>query len=564
VKRRDVAEACRVTVLIALTLLARASYGQLPVPATPTPPPAAAPKPVEEDAFGRDNPRGCALGFLKAVGRQDYQQAAQYLDWRTSPKAQELAEQLEAVLNHGLTNDIQKLSRAPEGDLKDGLPPNRERVGSVETPSGKLDIFLDRIQRRTGPPIWLFSSDTLREVPDAFEELNSTGPERFLPGFLREHKIFFLPLWRWLFIIVALVLAVLSASLVTRGLIPLLRAPIRRMTGHTDDRYLLSLTKPIRLLLVTIAIRFLAREAVDVLARVFWTHVSQVLMVAGLAWLVIKFSDVISEFRSRQLFRSGATNQIGVLALAHRLFNVLVLFVAIAFLLHQAGVNVSAMLAGLGIGGIALALAAQKTLEDVFGGLTLVTRKAVRVGDFCQLGGQMGTIEEIGLGSTRVRTLDNTVVTIPNGKVAQMSLENYSMRQKIWFHQVFGLRSDTSPDQMRQVLTTVTRLLQSDTRVEKESARIRLIAFGASSLQVEIFAYMKTTDYAKFLEIQEDLMLRIMDTIAGAGTSMALPSQITYLDQRNGRRADERHLIPDNVEQSGAAGPAGKFLPGHS
>jgi MscS family membrane protein len=222
------------------------------------------------------------------------------------------------------------------------------------------------------------------------------------------------------------------------------------------------------------------------------------------------------------------------------LFKILVIFFAVVLLLHGAGVNVSAMLAGLGIGGIALALAAQKTLEDLFGGITVITRKAVRVGDFCQLADDIGTIEDISLGSTRVRTLDRTIVTIPNAKVSQMELENYSMRDKIWFHHVFGLRSDTSPEQMRQVLAQITQMLRGDIRVEKESARIRLIEFAASSLQVEIFAYIKTTDYTAFVEIQEDLLLRIMDIIVANGTSIALPSQITYLgrDQRDGASRD--------------------------
>jgi MscS family membrane protein len=203
----------------------------------------------------------------------------------------------------------------------------------------------------------------------------------------------------------------------------------------------------------------------------------------------------------------------------------------------------------------ALALAAQKTLEDLFGGITVITRKAVRVGDFCQLADQMGTIEEIGLGSTRVRTLNNTVVTIPNAKVSQMSLENYSMRKKIWFHQIFGLRSDTSPEQMRQVLSQVTEMLCGDQKVEQESARIRFIGFGASSLQLEIFAYIKTTDYAAFLENQEDLMLHIMDIIAANGTSIALPSQITYLDRDKWGRADRLRPAAEVEHRGNQAGP---------
>jgi len=540
-----------VTLILAL-LVWQAAYAQLPgVPATPAAPPASA-KPAEQDPFGRDTPRGCALGFLKAVELGNFSQAAQYLDVRDTPsQREELARQLQVVLNHGLSGNIDDLSRASTGDVKDGLRENRDRVGYVVTSFGRLDILLDRVQRgSTGPTIWLFSSETLRSIPQAFYEINAPGVERFFPKPFREVKIFSLPLWRWLGMILCVGLAIVLASLVTRALVPLLRPPLRRMTGQTDDRYLLSLRKPIRLLLVALTIRLFAVGAVSVLARAMWISVSHLLAIAGLSWLLIQFSDAVLNLSERQSVRRQATSQIAVFTLAHRFFKIFVLFLAVVLLLHDAGVNVSAMLTGLGIGGIALALAAQKTLEDLFGGITIVIRKAIRVGDFCQLADQMGTIEDIGLGSTRVRTLGNTIVTIPNAKVSQMSLENYSMRKKIWFHQIFGLRSDTSPEQMRQVVSQVTQMLRDDRRVEKESARIRFIGFGPSSLQLEIFAYIKTADYAAFLEIQEDLMLLIMDIIATNGTSIALPSQITYLDRDKLSRVDKMRPVAE-VEHRG-------------
>ena len=531
---------------MAVALLTGATYAQLPVATTPNAPAPAPTKPAEEDPFGRETPRGCVLGFLKAAERGEDSRAAQYLDVHVAPQqAEELARQLYVVLNHGLSKNPDELSRAPEGDVKDGLRDNRDQAGFVKTSYGQLNILLDRVQRGTAPPIWLFSSETLHQVPEAFEEFNAPGIERFLPRFLREVKLFSLPLYRWLGIIVSLALALLLASLVTRALIALLRSSLRRMRGQEHDRYAVLLGRPMRLVFLALAIRILASFALSLLARTFWTRVSIVLAIAGISWLLIQFSDTVSDFRSRQLLRTQATGQIAVLALIRRLFKILVLFLAVVLLLHHAGVNVSAMLAGLGIGGIAVALAAQKTLEDLFGGITIITRKAIRVGDFCQLADQLGTIEDIGLGSTRVRTLSNTVLTIPNAKVSQMSLENYSLRQKIWFHHVFGLRSDTSPDQMREVLSETTQMLRSDRRVEKESARIRLIQFGASSLQVEIFAYIKTTDYTIFVEIQEDLLLRIMDIIAANGTGIALPSQLTYLDRDEWGRSDRMHPAPD-------------------
>jgi MscS family membrane protein len=533
-------------ILLMVALLTGAVYAQLPVATTPNPPASAPAKPAEEDPLGRDSPRGCVLGFLKVAERADYTRAAQYLDVHVAPQqAEELARQLYVVLNQGLSKNPDELSRAPEGDVKDGLRDNRDQAGFVKTSYGQFNIFLDRVQRGTGPPIWLFSSETLHQVPEAFEELNAPGIERFIPQVLKEVKLFSLPLWRWLGILVCLTLALILASLVTHVLMAVLLSSVRRMRGQENDRYLHLLRRPMRLIFLALAIRILAHFAVSLLARTFWTRVSIVLGIAGISWLLIQFSDTVSEMRSRQLLRTQATSQIAVLALGRRLFKILVLFVALVLLLHNAGVNVSAMLAGLGIGGIAVALAAQKTLEDLFGGITIITRKAIRVGDFCQLADQLGTIEDIGLGSTRVRTLSNTVLTIPNAKVSQMSLENYSLRQKIWFHHVFGLRSDTSPDQMRQVLIETTEMLRSDRRVEKESARIRLIQFGASSLQVEVFAYIKTTDYTTFVEIQEDLLLRIMDIIAANGTGIALPSQLTYLDRDEWSRSSTMHPVPD-------------------
>jgi MscS family membrane protein len=323
------------------------------------------------------------------------------------------------------------------------------------------------------------------------------------------------------------------------------------MTAQEDDRYLLSLKQPIRLILLALAIRLLALGALSVLSQTFWIAISRILAVAGFGWLLIKFSDVISDLRLRQLLRRQATGQIAVLALTRRSFKILVMFVAVLLLLRGAGVNVSAMLAGLGIGGVALALAAQKTLEDFFGGIAIITRKSVRVGDFCQLADQLGTIEDIGLGSTRLRTLARTVVSVPNAKVSQMNLENYSMRDKIWFHHIFGLRYDTSASQMRQVLRQVTEMLRGDPRVEANSARVRLVGFAASSLSLELFAYIRITDYTAFLEAQEDMLLRIMDIVETSGTNIALPAQITYLDRDKWSSADKTRPRTNNMDKLG-------------
>jgi MscS family membrane protein len=310
------------------------------------------------------------------------------------------------------------------------------------------------------------------------------------------------------------------------------------MSGEHDDRMLASLRPPVAVILLAIVLRILGLFGVSVLAREIWSKVAEFLAVAGVTWLLVRFSDIVSALGARRLLLKQASDKIALLAFTRRLFKAFVILIAVILLLRSAGVNVTAVLAGLGIGGVAVALAAQKTLENIFGGVSIILRDVVRVGDFCKIADQLGTIEDVGFGSTRVRTLDRTVVSVSNAQASQTSIENYTMRDKFWFHHIFGLRYDTSAGQMRQVLTEIGRMLRTHSKVEHESARIRLIEFGRSSLDVEVFAYVLVNDYAPFLEAQEDLLLRIMDIVAASGTHLALPSQISYL--RDGQFRPER------------------------
>jgi MscS family membrane protein len=198
-------------------------------------------------------------------------------------------------------------------------------------------------------------------------------------------------------------------------------------------------------------------------------------------------------------------------------------------LLSLAAFDLTAALAGLGIGGIALAFAAQKTLENLFGGIMIISDQPVRVGDYCRIGDVTGVVEDIGLRSTRIRTPDRTVVSIPNGQTATGNVENFGVRDKIWFRPTISLRYETTADQVRYVLAEIRQMLYAHLMVETQSARIRLVRFGPSSLDLEIFSYVVTSDGTKFLEVQEDLLLRIMDTIEASGTTIALPSYTTYL-----------------------------------
>jgi MscS family membrane protein len=290
------------------------------------------------------------------------------------------------------------------------------------------------------------------------------------------------------------------------------------------------LPNPIRLLLIVLLIRWvLSKVSLPLLARQAWSMIATIIAIIASVWLFMLFSQKGEAFFRRQLQRRAQTGAASILRLTRWVGDLLALFVGLLVGLHQFGVSPTAALAGLGVGGIAVALAAQKTLENVIAGVSLIFDQAVRVGDTLKVGDTLGTVDEIGLRSTRIRTLDRTMVNVPNSQIASMSLETLSARDKFWFHPMIGLRYETTPEQLRAVVEGIHKLLAEHPSIDYGSLRVRFLCLGASSLDVEVFAYVFARDWSHFLELQEHLLLRVMEIIAAAGAQIAFPSQTLYM-----------------------------------
>jgi MscS family membrane protein len=523
------------TMLLLSVMLAPAALAQAPgLPQTK--PPVEAP-PVSQDSLGRETPRGTVLGFIRAANADNLKRAAQYLDGRRSPKqAEELARELKVVLNRRLSpTDLDQLSDQPGGNPEDDLPANLDRVAAVESSAGTLDIQLERVERGGKPPIWLFSTATLKGIPSVYEEIR---PPWFVPLLwtpLRDIRFLDLALWQWIILPIAVALVLAVAWLLSRGLFAVLRPLLFWLTGQPAGAQLARITPPVRLTVAAVAlIAWVSLTTLPLLARFYAARIAVAIGIVGVAWLLLRLVDVSADLMRHHLRYLNQPGRVAITQLLQRLSKLLVLVLGALALLYLGGVDLTAALAGLGIGGIAVAFAAQKTLESLFGGILIISDQPVRVGDFCKVGNVLGTVEQIGLRSTRIRTLDRTVVSIPNGQMAIENLENYGVRDKIWFRPTIGLRYETRADQLRYVLAEVRRMLYAHPMVETSSARIRFVRFGGSSLDLEVFAYVLISDYAGFLEVQEDLLLRIMDIIEASGTGVAFPSSTTYLSRDSG------------------------------
>jgi MscS family membrane protein len=282
-----------------------------------------------------------------------------------------------------------------------------------------------------------------------------------------------------------------------------------------------------------------------VIARYRAVFVVQILGWFAFAWLLWNWADAAAEVVLSRMSKRGQLTAYSAISFLNRAFKVLLALLFVAALLRAFGINVTAGLAALGVGGLAIALGAQKMFENLIGSLTLLADRPVRIGDFCRFGGTLGTIEEIGIRSTRIRTLDRTVLTVPNGEFSTLHIENYSQRDRYWFHPILNLRYETGTDQMRHVLQELRAMLARHPKVERDSMRVRLIGLAAYSLDIEIFAYVTAWDYAGFLEIQEELLLACMEVVEASGTGFAFPSNTLYLgrdsglDEKRTRAAEE-------------------------
>jgi MscS family membrane protein len=203
-----------------------------------------------------------------------------------------------------------------------------------------------------------------------------------------------------------------------------------------------------------------------------------------------------------------------------RAAKVAIFVVAAIIVLDNWGYNMTTMIAGLGVGGIAVALAAQATIANVFGGVSVIADHPVMVGDFGNFGGVMGTVEDIGLRSTRVRTLNRTVMSIPNSAFASMNLENYAQRDKILFNPTLQIKRGTSTEKIRDLIGAIEEMLRNSKKLETGPSPVRVTGLTATAIAVEIFAYALTDDINAFYKIEAELFLALDGTLTAAGVEL--------------------------------------------
>jgi MscS family membrane protein len=540
IKGRDVRKNERKLLILSFVLLAGFGYeacagvADLAKPQTAT----AQKNPSEEsqkvpvDTLGRTTPRGTVTGFLQTAKNNNYEQASHYLDLRGIPAVEreirgtELAKQLKLVLDRELDIDPSKISDRPEGEELDGFPPSTELLGKVRINGRDYSITLRQIQSGDSSALWFFSDTTVWDIPKMYKLVDYGFIQRFVPRHVLETEFLRIKVVSW----IGWALAILASVLTTFFFLKILRAALKLFRTNTLSEYLKFSYAPLFLLIFSLTSRFIMKSFL------FFSYEREIynaatILIFAVTWLSVCTIDYLTVQWALRVKSTVHFANTFVVPSINRAIKLVVIMIGLTIWLSNIGVNITAILTGLGIGGFAVALASQKSIEDLFGAVTILSEKPFKIGDTVKLGDKIGTIQEIDLRYTFLRTLERTVISIPNAQIAAMQVVNFSKRDQFLYHPTVGLRYETAPEQMRAVLEGLRDLIGRHPKLSPDPHRVRFVKMGDYALEIEIFAYFLAADYPQYLELAEDLNLKVMAVVAKCGAEFAFPSQTVYLQK---------------------------------
>ena len=494
---------------------------------------------VEDNAFkdnlGRDTPRSSFIGFLTLSEKFDYATAAQYIDLRNLPRAtreysgEELARQLDFIIKRGMKINVNHLSRKVTGQVVDGLPDYRDELGHLVSDDGEQILYMQRVPGLDDNFIWKISNASIAIVPELYDYFSYPDWVENIRKHLPEDAGFLgIELFKWVIVLGAALIAAPVFWLIGFALSWLFSKPGSPL--HLQVRRLF--TWPLTLFAVMLVTGKLLRElGLGATAQAFFE--TKTLMTIVIVWVVFSLID-LARAQRRETFIAQGRSDAHILGrpMANAL-KLMTLLLAVLVWLSNTGIDITTLLAGLGVGGIALALALQKPIEDLLGAVSIYSQQPIITGDLCKYGNILGRIEEIGLRTTRIRTLNNTLVSVPNCLIAHGAIENYSAREKMLYHPELPLRYDTSREQMQTIIDAIDQMARDHDGVIADSVRIQFTEFSENSMIIKARIYVDTSDFSTYLQVVTELNMGIMKIVQDNDAHFAQGAKTVMLEYGN-------------------------------
>jgi len=341
-------------------------------------------------------------------------------------------------------------------------------------------------------------------------------------------------------IILALIGKKMFALLFTRIAIPI----ARKTKGELDDRFLESMRKPAEAIVLVIGL-FLAVQILQLPTEPYDVHAFamsglKAIVIFVIAWFLFNLVGIIDHYMHQWAARTESTLDDHLAPMVRKSLRIFVVVMATLMAIQSFGYPITGLLASLGIGGLAFALAAKDTLANIFGSLMIIFDRPFRIGDWIKAGDMEGVVEEIGFRSTKIRTFAKTLIMVPNNVIANMPLDNFSRMPKRRIKLNVGVTYDARPDQMREAVKRIREMLTQHPAIDQDFFLVNFTDFGASSLDIMVYCFTTTTIWGDYLDAREDVCLKIMDILEGMGLEIAFPSQTLYLHQEDHEQTEPR------------------------
>ena len=491
-----------------------------------------------EDELQRDTPRSTLIAFSEALNNDDYATASNYLDYRYLPKhvklikEEELTRQLKLVLLRGSTwIDHGALSDEPDGYSDDNLPAFREYLSRVKLGEKEsVDLLLQRVPGPKGLSVWKFSNQTVAQIPAMYAVHGYTEFEQQFVDIFPSYEVLGWQLWQWMFALLLIGMSFVLAYIPTKFVDFLMR----RKGSATLVAFAALVTGPIRFMLFVYLAKFTFLYVTPSASMRAIVELKTIQMIIVL-WLSIKLIDIGKGLIARRMCNKGQEASVVLLQPASTMLNIAMVVLVALIWLDNAGVHIGTVLTGLGVGGIAFALAAQDTLKNLIGGVILFLDKPFLVGQRILVNGHDGEVEEIGVRSTKMRLLNGHQVIVPNGEMARLDIENIDRRPHIRRRENIGLPYDTPVAKVTRAVDIIRAILADhDGMAKGKPAQVYFDDFKSDCLNIVFYYWYHPADFWNYLAFAQRVNEQIMTQFEAEGIRFALPSQRLFLEHDGG------------------------------
>lgn len=478
------------------------------------------------DPFGRQTPRSTVQGFIKALAENNASLAANYLSLNSGENSVESVRQLKLALDTGgrLNPELQ-IDNTSSGNLADQLPPTLEKVGTITAPDQVIDIVLVRKVSEHGGQYWQISSETLQAIRDSNIAAKPSLIDKYTLKPLQDKMVGGYNLAD-IFAVFLLAIVCIAASYVFFAvlyfIIKAYYPKVRNKPLPIDIKFIL----PLALVMTSLILyEVMVFAGVSVTVREPVNRIKDIIGWFASTWLLLRVVDAIFSRAERQSYKKNQTERVSILSLLHKIIKTLLLILASIFIFGNLGFDLTTGIAALGVGGLALALGAQKMIENLVGSVVVVADQPVRVGDYCKFGDLEGTVVDIGIRSTRLRTLNRTIVTVPNGEFSSMSIENFASRDMYHFLHNIYIKRNVDATTLENFLKEMEEFLEEHEFTNSEWTQVRIAELRQDSMVIEFRAYIYASGADEFYDKQTRLLIEILKEIENYPIEHALATQ---------------------------------------